>query len=296
MKYAPFERLVTPARPSAGLGRLVVGIIVIISLHFAVIQGVFAVLRAFLSAETFFDLVSGIQRADTAASLLAVLVLTGSMGLGAIVACELVNKRAFIGLIGPRRAATRQFWQVLRMLALVTLAAFVVLRFVSAEVLLPGVALGTWLQLLPLTLLALLIQTGAEELVFRGYLQSQLAARFNNPAVWIFVPSLIFAVLHYQPEVYGANARFFVIWSFLFGVAAADLTARTGTLGPAIALHLANNFTALGVVSLNGDMSGLALWQFSYGPEAEATIRADMPAEFLFIVIYWLAARLAVRV
>ncbi len=30
-----------------------------------------------------------------------------------------------------------------------------------------------------------------EELVFRGYLQSQLAARFRSPLVWIVLPSLM---------------------------------------------------------------------------------------------------------
>ncbi|WP_299937098.1 CPBP family intramembrane glutamic endopeptidase [uncultured Pelagimonas sp.] len=296
MKYAPYERLVMPARPSAGLGRLAIGIIVIAFVHFALIQGVFAVLRALMSAEGYFDLVSSIQRADTATALLAVLILTGSMGLGAIVASEMVHGRSFASLIGPRMAMLRQFKLVLRPLAILLAISLLLLTLVGGRDLLPGVPFGTWMQLLPLTVLALLIQTGAEELVFRGYLQSQLAARFGNPAVWIFVPSLIFAVLHYQPEVYGENARFFVIWSFLFGVLAADLTARTGTLGPAIAIHFANNFTALALVSLKGDMSGLALWQLPYGPEAVAAIRAHMPGEFLFLVIYWLAARLALRV
>ena len=34
------------------------------------------------------------------------------------------------------------------------------------------------------------------------------------------------------------------IWAGAFGIAAADLTARCGTLGPAIALHFGNNLCA----------------------------------------------------
>ncbi|WP_286197023.1 CPBP family intramembrane glutamic endopeptidase [Tropicibacter sp. R15_0] len=294
-KYAPFERMVTAARPSSGLRRLALGLVAIAFLQIVLVQAVFAIIHTVASGDTYFRLISGIQRADTPGSLLAVLILTGCMGLGVIVASELVHQRPFRSLFGPLRPAIAQFWVVLRMMIGLT-GVIMALMFLTGEPLLPGLSLGHWLMLLPLTIVALLIQTGAEELVFRGYFQSQLAARFANPMVWMFVPSTLFAMLHYQPEVYGSNASFLLIWSLLFGIAAADLTARTGTLGPAIALHFANNFTALALVSLYGDMSGLALWQLPFGPEAEAAIRAEMPAEFLFIVIYWLAARLALRV
>jgi DNA-directed RNA polymerase subunit RPC12/RpoP len=39
-----------------------------------------------------------------------------------------------------------------------------------------------------------LIQTGAEEVLFRGYLQQQLAARFASPIAWMVLPSAIFAL------------------------------------------------------------------------------------------------------
>ncbi len=47
-------------------------------------------------------------------------------------------------------------------------------------------------RLLPLTLAGLVVQTGAEELLFRGYLTQQLAARFEARAIWMGVPALAF--------------------------------------------------------------------------------------------------------
>ncbi|HBS98322.1 MAG TPA: CPBP family intramembrane metalloprotease, partial [Citreicella sp.] len=95
----------------------------------------------------------------------------------------------------------------------------------------PGLPPVTWLALLPLTLLALLVQTGSEEILFRGYLQSQLAARLPWPAVWLVLPSALFALGHHAPAIYGANAGLVTLWAFVFGLAMADLTARSGTLG-----------------------------------------------------------------
>jgi hypothetical protein len=63
-----------------------------------------------------------------------------------------------------------------------------------------------WASFLPLALVGVLVQTGAEEVLFRGYLQQQLAARFASPLAWMVLPSVIFALLHYQPELMGENA------------------------------------------------------------------------------------------
>ena len=65
---------------------------------------------------------------------------------------------------------------------------------------------GRWLVLLPLSLSAIIVQCAAEEIVFRGYLQQQLAARFRHPAIWIGLPSVLFALGHYMPESAGSNA------------------------------------------------------------------------------------------
>lgn len=146
---------------------------------------------------------------------------------------------------------------------------------------------------MPLALPALLIQTGAEELIFRGYLQSQLAARFRSPVIWMVLPSALFAVLHFDSTA-GANAWAIVGVTFLFGLVAADLTARSGSLGPAIALHMGNNISSVLFVGLPGNLSGLALFLLPV-EASDPALRILFPVEALLLVLIWLAARVAIR-
>jgi membrane protease YdiL (CAAX protease family) len=72
------------------------------------------------------------------------------------------------------------------------------------------------MSFLPLALVGVLIQTGAEEVLFRGYMQQQLAARFSSPILWMVLPSAIFAALHYQPEIMGDNTWLMMGAVFVF--------------------------------------------------------------------------------
>ena len=50
-------------------------------------------------------------------------------------------------------------------------------------------------MLLPLGIAGLFCQVFAEEVAFRGYLQTQLAARFTSPVIWMSLPALGFGLL-----------------------------------------------------------------------------------------------------
>jgi membrane protease YdiL (CAAX protease family) len=182
------------------------------------------------------------------------------------------------------------------MIALVVFAAIVLIVPVP-EAMRPSSQLpfSTWLMWLPLALMGILLQVSCEEFIFRGYLQSQLAARFTNPAIWIFLPSFIFGLVHYAPSIYGENAIFIAAWAFLFGLAAADITARSGSLGPAIAMHFVNNIIGILIVGTPGHLSGLALTVLPFGPDNIALVRQSMIVELPALLCLWLAARLAIR-
>lgn len=293
--YAPHAALTTPARPSCALWRLVVGLFLAAVVMFGLARGVMAVVGGFLTPEARFDLVTAVETADTPLGLLALLFMMGAMGLGTMVTAEVLHKRSGLGLFGPRRLFWPQFWRVLAVLVTLNVAIACLPPWPLAMETEPGLPLSRWLVLLPLTTLALLIQTGSEELLFRGYFQSQLAARLPQPWIWLTVPSLAFALGHYAPETYGSNALAITLWAFLFGVAAADLTARAGSLGPAVAMHLVNNFAAMAIISTQGEMSGLALLKLPFGPDDEAAIAAFLPIDLATMGISWLAARLAIR-
>jgi membrane protease YdiL (CAAX protease family) len=113
--------------------------------------------------------------------------------------------------------------------------------------------------------------------------------------VWMFVPAALFGIAHYLPDSAGSNAWTIVAWATMFGVLMADLTARSGTLGPAIAVHFVNNLSAMVLTSVPDDMSGLALYVLPFGLSDEAQMAAWLPVDFGFMLVSWLVARLAIR-
>ena len=163
-----------------------------------------------------------------------------------------------------------------------------------------------WLMWIPITIAALVVQTGMEELYFRGYLQQQLAALSDKRWIWMGVPSFLFGIGHYMNAYGPADGVLYVIWATALGLVCADLTAHTGNIGAAIGLHIANNFFAFVVSGVQGwPSSGLALLLFPY----EDPFAYDYSLEALFapwavfeiitmclsVYVMWLAARIAIK-
>jgi membrane protease YdiL (CAAX protease family) len=152
--------------------------------------------------------------------------------------------------------------------------------------------LTTWLSLLPVMLPLLFVQISAEEFVFRGYLQSHFAALTSNPIIWMGLPSFLFGLIHFDPTGPAYSAWAYVIWATCLGLVCADLTARSGTLGPALAVHFINNIGALIILAADDWLYGAALYVWpTYGEPWVPWI----PFEALFLFSVWLAARLALR-
>jgi membrane protease YdiL (CAAX protease family) len=295
MKYSRHHLMTDPAERSAELWRLILGVLLCVVVWFGLARGFVSMLGSFMQPDAYLTLLEHLQTGTTPGSLMLLLALTGALGLGTIVIAETVHGRAAASLFGPGAAFWRDFRRVC--LVLVGLNLFVLLLppwDLMGETR-PGLPMSTWMLFLPTTLVVLLVQTGAEEVFFRGYFQSQLAARFRHPAIWLGVPSIAFGLGHYLPGVYGDNALMVVAWSVAFGVAAGDLTARVGNLGPAIALHFVNNFLAIALVSMSGEMSGLALRVLPFGPADTEIIAALLPLDLGMILVSWLAARVALR-
>lgn len=193
-------------------------------------------------------------------------------------------------LIGNTRIAWREFWRV--SLYLLPIYAFLVLPSVFAPEAKQQFSVATWLTLLPAVLPLLFVQISAEELVFRGYLQSHLAALSRHPIVWIGIPSLLFGIIHYDPLSPAYSAWSYVIWATCLGVVCADLTARSGTLGPALAVHFVNNVGAMVILASDTWLYGAALFIWPmYGQPWQPWI----PFEALMLFTVWLSARIALR-
>lgn len=285
-----------PAKEGASLWRLGVGVFSVFVAFFVMTTG--------LSVLVFQVWASGDQAQYLAQSVVmgstpsGVLIAFGSIGVFAVAAflvTEIWHKRSGLTLLGPLSLAQQHILKVLPGLAAMMLIAVGLAIFAIRAPLLPGLPFGRWLVFLPLTMLILLVQTASEEILFRGYLQSQLGARFSNPLIWMLVPSLFFGAMHWAPVQYGENAHWPVIFAILVGIVTADLTARSGTLGPAIALHFINNFGVIALVAPNDQYFGLALGKYPFGAGNVTALEAMMPMDLICILSYWLICRIALQ-
>jgi membrane protease YdiL (CAAX protease family) len=290
MRYDAHETLTAPARPSANPLRLAAGVVLVVLFFLPLAFAYAGVVPSALG----YDGAAALTEGRTPLAVLILLFQFTFLILALGMVLTLVHQRGLASLIGPAGTATNQFLRCTRYLLPLYLL-LTVMPMPPEYQLSPNLSPGNWVLWLPLALACVLIQTGAEEMVFRGYLQSQLAARFRSPLVWIGLPSALFGLFHYSPLLAGPNAWALILWAGLFGVTAADLTARTGTLGPALALHFTNNVFAILVTAPAGNLDGIALYTFPLALEEEGLAWYVLPIEILFTLCAWLTARIALR-
>jgi len=293
--YAPHQAFIAPACAHAQVWRLAVGLVLgaggyiaLAQVFYTTVFSLFAPAGGPITAES----------ATTGATPFEMLALLFSFGAMTVVLALLVavlHTRSPLTLLGPLRPFATQFGVAAGAMAMLSAVLWILPPWGMDPPLVPGLPIGVWAGLLPLSLLAVLVQVSAEELLFRGYIQQQLAARFASPLVWMVLPSALFALGHYGPETMGDNAIWVVAWAGIFGLLMADLTARTGTLGPAIAVHFINNVIAMLFTAMPDDLSGLALYVMPFALSDEAAVAKWLPVDFAIMLTSWLAVRLALR-
>ncbi len=291
--YIPHEILVGPARARPELWRVVVGCLVIFATAVML-----STLASFLT--WFIVQPPAVETGERAAGQtpLSLLLLLGGfifLTLGTAVAARLLHNRSLSSILGSSPAVIRDFFHVFRALVILGVVIALLPPYEMGAPITQNLSPVTWVLLLPLSLLVLLIQTSAEEIVFRGYLQQQMAARFSSPLIWMGVPSALFAFGHYLPSEAGDNALYVAAWAGVFGLLMADLTARAGNLGPAIAVHFANNLTAIILVSLPDSLSGLSLYTIDIDISDPDALDRWLPVDFAMMILMWLTARLTIR-
>lgn len=289
--YEPQNAMLVEARQFPEIWRFLAGLVVVSATVVGLNAVLFGIVASFGTPGWTATFLTGV----TPVSLLLVLFSFAFIFVGVAVAARLMQHRSLASVLGQTLPAIKQFWRVLRALVLLSLVVLVLPPYDMGFPLIPNLDWSTWAMLLPVSVLAVLIQTGAEEVLFRGYMQQSLAARFRSPLIWIGLPSVLFALGHYAPSSAGDNAMLITIWAFAFGLLTADLTARSGTLGPAIALHFMNNFTALLVVSLPDGLSGLALYHLPHNMSDAQALRPWLYVDFAIMLVGWLTARLALK-
>jgi membrane protease YdiL (CAAX protease family) len=297
--YEAHRSFIKPAWAARETWRILV-MIVCFEIVFAVSPTIFT---AFLPSDAAVDV---FYEGTTAFGTLAQFASFGISAIGFLVLLRLLHGRGFWSLIGPAHAAKRDLIRVGWAVAIWLLVFEFLPPWINPDDLAEIRNFGVWASLIPLALVAVLIQVGTEEMIFRGYLQQQCACISESPWAWMILPSLMFGGLHFWNGNGAAEGTIWAIWATALGIVCADLTARTGNLGAAIGLHMANNVFALLVVGVQGwPSSGLALFLYPYEDPAlyaygiEALLSPWIVFQLLTmltsVLIMWLAARIALR-
>lgn len=288
-----FQAFIAPAREKPAWWRLLLGVVLIAVV--VVLWGMLLVGGVYLwgGTEAVRSALTAMVRSETPSGTILLLVTFIGMAAAPVIAARLLHKRGLSTLIGPRGRAARHFGWAVALVAVVY-AVSLALTGLGAP---PEANLspGTWAKLLPLALVLVLIQTGAEELIFRGYLLQQLAARVRSRIVWLVLPALVFGALHYDPTTAGDNALLIAGSAAAFGLVAADLTARTGSLGAAWGLHFANNVAALLIVATQGTITGLALYVTPYAADDVELTGTLIAADTVVLLVIWAVLRWRLR-
>ena len=301
-----FESFVAPARRKPELWRLIVGVVLILIVYAIGVIALFVgvTIPSLLETEPLAAVPREVWLQDflqgrNPTGVVALLLSFGGMIAGAWLAVLSLHARGFASLWGA--PLCRFFWPAAGITLAVGLAAAglsLMLGLADEVELVRNTPTAIFLTFLPAALIALAVQTGAEEVVFRGYLQTQLAARFRSPLVWMLVPSLLFGALHADPMTLietgtlAPNDGYILAATTLVGLLTADLTRVTGNLGAAWGLHFANNVQALLLVSFDDMLSGLSLWKTPFGPEDLETLPLLLVQDMVLLMIIWALIRL----
>ena len=289
MRSPRFEAMIGRARLYPQLWLLLLGLVIVIFSYLGTVaMGMVALFMA-LGPFEFGAMLRQMQQPTEPGAVILLLFSFFGLLVGPMLAAAACQRRGPGNLFGPMRATFGGFLATLAIAvpayALFTWAG----EYLQPSV--PNLPTGVWLSWLPWALPLLLVQVTAEELLFRGYLQSQLAARFRSPLVWMALPTALWTGLHYDPSA-GPEIWFMLATTFVFGLIAADLTVRTGSLGAAIGLHFVNNVFALLVVALNGSLTGLARWTTAFTAQDLAPTVTSLGLSVAFMAVVWRILRL----
>lgn len=288
-----FDRYVAPARLRPQVWRLVLGLGLILVIYIAWMGAMAGIIGLLMGASRLEEALGAVGTGATPSSLILLLLTFVGMALGAFAATRWLHKRPVASLFGPRNIVLRDFAVGFGIFVVVALPG--ILWFFATLDLTRGVAWPVWLMFLPLALVGLLIQTGAEEIVFRGYMQQQLAARFASRWVWMVLPSVIFGLVHYAPEEMGGSVWMIVFVTGFFGLLMADLTARSGSIGMAWGLHFANNMFAILLFTTGEALDGLALYRLPFSASDTEAILPLLGLDLLGMLLVWAICRRALR-
>lgn len=285
----PLEFYAAPAAARPGFWRLIVGMVLIVA-------GWFLWTVLVMSAYVVYQIAAGLPVTVALESLGRLVGAAGAVGVlfqlatfagiwpASWAVVRLLHGQRFGTLFSPE---ARVRWGEFGF-GLVLAAAFSAATLTFALVVVgpperTDLPLAGWLAaILPLALL-IFLQASGEELVFRGYMLQQLAWRWRSPLVWAGVPALLFGLAHYTGGTALGIGWHYVVVTAVFGLAAAALVWRTGSLAAAMGLHTGMNLFAVAGVGVSGVLEGTQLFLYDEA-QARALFTADGVATGLMLL------------
>lgn len=288
-KFSPaFDAYVEPARDRSEIWRTILGFVLIAATFVAIISSLSAVVifigelrQPGLGFKLVFELQIGRSVFATLAAVGSITTLLPALW----VVVYFLHKRSIFSLIAPNHRINWRYWQIAAMIVALIGILDMILIFSTTEVT-QQLAIMRWIPLAIAAAILVFFQTAAEELIFRGYLQQQLAARFQSRWVWLILPSLLFGSLHWNPTTFGNNAWLVMVVATLIGLIAGDMTARLGNLSAALGLHFANNILVFIFLNVPGQSSGVALYLHEVNAKSPEMAVGMGISIVLMIIIY----------
>ncbi len=263
-----FHAYIDPARTRSAWWRVLVGLLVICGVWFGgglwfiglISQGVFAPLG--LGPDAVHG-VTNTGRTMTPQGVMVFLLTFLGLWIGVAIAVRGVHWRPFGTVFHPSRRPDGANLIRGAVFAVafyaISIVAYLAVLGMPERSALPMSEWSVWI--VPISL-GIVMQATSEEVLFRGYLLQQFAAWSRHPLVWAVVPAMIFAALHYDPQMEAGMRSRMLIQILIIGLITAALVWRTGGLGAAMGLHVANNILAIGGAGIEGSALGFELWLF----------------------------------
>ena len=284
-------RFVEPAMERCEIWRLILGVAVFIAAWLAIVVALGVIGILVMSEEVVYEAIGAVMTGDSPYAILYILALFAPFWPAIWLTVRFVHNRKFVTLIGPDGFRIGDFTRGIACIGLFAALALL-LSFATATPLNQNMEFGHWLSVLPIALVLLFLQTGAEELFFRGYLQQQIAARAGTVMAILF-PSVLFGLGHIN-GAFGANMMLVVVLLTISGLIAADVTRRTGNLSFAMGLHFANNVLAILLIGYEEDIRPLSLWIDPTPLTDETAIRVSLLVSGAMMLVVYAALVLLV--
>ena len=280
----PFQRWVDAARPRVGLWRTLAGtaLVIVVWVMAANVVANVAVLSGMIRSGDLQAMVDEAPRElshrDAAFVLGVGLATFAGLWAGVWGVLRFLHRRSFGSLISAYGRFKGGQFLVGAGLAAAYLAFGVVMSALSGGA--PqrsSVPMEAWLVALAPLVVLIAVQSIGEELLFRGYLVQQLAARVNTPIVWGLLPALMVGLAHVTNG--RADPQFTVYYIFaavMLGLVMTATVWRTGGISAAMGFHVVNNIGAMLVVGLGGG-TPVSLFVLSFG-DVLASAPTDLAA------------------